>query len=417
MAIKSAGLLLVLGALIAVALLAVHGSRTEASFHLMRIDEVLAGAHGDPDVQFVELKMNSTGQRFVAGRKVEFYDSTGTPTGTFTFPIIVSNGANNSSILVGTSQFAQVSTVAPDFIMASNVMAPSGRVCFETIDCVAYGDFTGDNNGFGQSAEALPVAGLLSLKRVRTASPKNNSTDYSLGSPAPRNNTGASGTIQQGHVIEGTVLLEGRSGHSGATVTFTGHTPLIIDSDGGFMITLPSGTYALRIEKEGFLPAVADEFGVGGDITLNVKLLGGDHNLDGAVTIADLVIPANNLGKTESPLPQPGEGDLVAKGREIYLNVPTNVGPQALWCYQCHTIEGVSNGLIGPDHTHIGTAAATRRPGMSAEQYIRESITDPEAFIPEGVERATAGLMTKAITENLREDQVDALVAFLLTLR
>jgi hypothetical protein len=53
---------------------------------------------------------------------------------------------------------------------------------------------------------------------------------------------------------------------------------------------------------------------------------------------------------------------------------------------------------------------------MSAEDYIRESIKDPEAFICEE-ERCTAGLMTSAITEKLTDEQVDDLVAFLLTVK
>ena len=51
---------------------------------------------------------------------------------------------------------------------------------------------------------------------------------------------------------------------------------------------------------------------------------------------------------------------------------------------------------------------------MSAEDYIRESIKNPEAFIAEGVERAMPGLMTSALTSNLTDEQVDGLVAFLL---
>ena len=106
-------------------------------------------------------------------------------------------------------------------------------------------------------------------------------------------------------------------------------------------------------------------------------------------------------------------------GRELYLNVPANAAPQALWCYQCHFIEGIPEavGLIGPDHTRIGSEAAIRVPGMSAEDYLRESIVDPELRIAEGVDRATPGLMTKAIVEKLTDEQVDALVAFMLTLK
>ena len=86
-----------------------------------------------------------------------------------------------------------------------------------------------------------------------------------------------------------------------------------------------------------------------------------------------------------------------------------------LWCSTCHQIEGIAVGLIGPDLTHIATDAATRKSGMSAEQYIRESIKAPEVFVALGVDRSTAGLMTEAITSGLTDEQIDALVAFLMT--
>ena len=119
---------------------------------------------------------------------------------------------------------------------------------------------------------------------------------------------------------------------------------------------------------------------------------------------------------TEPP-PEPTEEepqDLVAAGREVFLTPPASVGPQPLWCSACHTIEGVSQGLVGPELTHIGTDSATRKPGMSAEEYILESIRDSEEFVAEGVPRALPGLMTKAIVGALTDGEVDALVAFLL---
>ncbi len=101
-----------------------------------------------------------------------------------------------------------------------------------------------------------------------------------------------------------------------------------------------------------------------------------------------------------------GETDLVALGEEIF----TGAGG----CIACHTVEGISAGLVGPDLTHIGTDAATRKPGVSAEAYIRESIREPDAFVAEGVARAIPGLMTSAITASLSDDEVAALVEFLL---
>ena len=70
--------------------------------------------------------------------------------------------------------------------------------------------------------------------------------------------------------------------------------------------------------------------------------------------------------------------------------------------------------MVGPDLTHIGTDAATRKPGVSAHDYITESIREPEAFVAEGVERAIPGLMTSALTASLSDDEVAALVDFLL---
>ncbi len=81
-------------------------------------------------------------------------------------------------------------------------------------------------------------------------------------------------------------------------------------------------------------------------------------------------------------------------------------------CLACHTIEGISAGLVGPDLTRIGADAADRRSGVSARDYL--TIREPEAFVAEGVERAIPGLMTAAITASLSEEEVAALVEFLL---
>ena len=125
---------------------------------------------------------------------------------------------------------------------------------------------------------------------------------------------------------------------------------------------------------------------------------------------------ATTPGQTQPTEPA---AELVARGRDNYLKVPANVAPQALWCFHCHKIDGIPEaaGLIGPDHTHVGRDAVTRVPGMSAEDYLRESIVNPELRVAEGVERATPGLMTTAIVGGLTDEQVDALVAFLLTLQ
>ena len=106
-------------------------------------------------------------------------------------------------------------------------------------------------------------------------------------------------------------------------------------------------------------------------------------------------------------------GDLVCQGQALFLTPPDNAAPQALWCSQCHTFGGVSAGLIGPDLTSLSTEGSNRKPGLLAAEFIEESIRQPEAFICEA-ERCTAGLMTAAVTENLTDAQINALVAFLI---
>lgn len=113
----------------------------------------------------------------------------------------------------------------------------------------------------------------------------------------------------------------------------------------------------------------------------------------------------------EAPAAAPS--GLAATGQQIFL---TGQGQGAATaCFTCHTISGLSEtGLLGPDLTHIGTDAANRQPGVSAEDYLRQSITEPEAFVAEGVERAVPGLMLPALTAGLTDEDVDALVAFLM---
>jgi cytochrome c oxidase subunit 4 len=104
--------------------------------------------------------------------------------------------------------------------------------------------------------------------------------------------------------------------------------------------------------------------------------------------------------------PPGGGGQLVAQGQALF----TGKGG----CMACHTVEGVAAGMVGPDLTHIGTDAANRKPGMSARDYITESIRTPEAFVATGVERAIPGVMTSALTSSLSDNEVEALVEFLL---
>jgi len=81
-------------------------------------------------------------------------------------------------------------------------------------------------------------------------------------------------------------------------------------------------------------------------------------------------------------------------------------------CFACHKL-GERGGVIGPTWDGIGTTAATRVPGVSAEEYIRQSILDPGAFASPGFEDR-AKVMPRNFGETLTPDEITLIVQFLL---
>jgi mono/diheme cytochrome c family protein len=79
-------------------------------------------------------------------------------------------------------------------------------------------------------------------------------------------------------------------------------------------------------------------------------------------------------------------------------------------CNACHMVQG-QGGAIGPNLTNIGTVAETRKPGVSAADYIRESIVNTNAFIAPGFQ---PGVMPGTYGQTLSPEQLDQLVAYLL---
>ena len=66
---------------------------------------------------------------------------------------------------------------------------------------------------------------------------------------------------------------------------------------------------------------------------------------------------------------------------------------------------------IAPTWQGISGRAGDRVPGLSAEEYLQGSIVDPAAYIVEGY----SDTMPKGFKLLLSEEDIDSLVAFLLT--
>lgn len=90
-------------------------------------------------------------------------------------------------------------------------------------------------------------------------------------------------------------------------------------------------------------------------------------------------------------------------------------------CGGCHTVPGVPNavGLVGPNLALIGVEGGTRKPGMSARDYIRESILNPNAFIapkcPNGA--CPPNVMPQNFGKRLSPADIERLVDYLAGLK
>lgn len=81
-------------------------------------------------------------------------------------------------------------------------------------------------------------------------------------------------------------------------------------------------------------------------------------------------------------------------------------------CITCHSVDP-NEIVFGPSLAGIGVEANSRVTGMSDEDYLRQAIMEPDAYVIEGFPH---GLMPKQLAKKLSEQQVADLVAYLLTL-
>jgi len=84
-------------------------------------------------------------------------------------------------------------------------------------------------------------------------------------------------------------------------------------------------------------------------------------------------------------------------------------------CAACHVISSLSGaaGVVGPKLDGLGQIAASRVPGKSAGDYIRESIEQPNAYIVDGY---PAGLMPAGLRASMSDDEYKDLIAYLESL-
>ncbi len=118
----------------------------------------------------------------------------------------------------------------------------------------------------------------------------------------------------------------------------------------------------------------------------------------------------NDDANTTAPAATVGDPE---RGREIWDD-GAGLFSAGEGCQECHSLDGSESPFPGsraPTWQGVSGRAGDRVPGLSAEEYLRESIVDPAAYIVEGY----SDIMPKGFRFLLSEEDIDNLVAFLLT--
>ena len=185
----------------------------QAVYHFANIDEIMSGLSGDPNAQYVEIRMLSVGQGDVAHSRLTAFSCNGS---THTILLEVPNNvcpANmNGRWTMGTASWAATTGVTPDFIFTASPAFGNacGMICWGAPgsgltppqnpptwdagvpdnynpDCVAYGGYTGTRQT-GDAAASLLAAGNGTMSLQRTADTGNDSTDFAFATPTPTSN-------------------------------------------------------------------------------------------------------------------------------------------------------------------------------------------------------------------------------------
>ena len=245
------------------------------------------------------------------------------PDATYTWRVIASDssGSTASSVTrefdVDTTPPAPFTLIAPPIGALTGVRTPTFQWQASTSDDVVSSRLQvtsgGDVSGGTYDIDVLLAHPIIQFKVSSGDALADANYTWRVIAEDAATNTASSVTrtftITTPHTVTGSVKLEGLPNPlTGAVVTAEAGTlmsQVFSDpQDGSFTIRLFPGTYDLTVAKDGFLKATRTGVVVNQNLVLpEVKLLGGNFNGDNVLDVNDLVIPAKNLGKTESPWP------------------------------------------------------------------------------------------------------------------
>ena len=187
-----------------------------AIFHLMEIHEVMTNYGGDPNIQFVELRMFGPFQAFVTNTVLGAFG----PTGTYLGDVLIvptdlfAAAGPDVRWIMATQAFEDLTGLTPDYIIPPNFPLAAGMICWgapgaggsvpdpnswnhtdpsQYTDCLAYGNYSGPTRPLSGNPTPLFPLGH-SLERISQTD--DNETDFRCGDPAnPENNPGESTSL------------------------------------------------------------------------------------------------------------------------------------------------------------------------------------------------------------------------------
>jgi cytochrome c2 len=210
---------------------------------------------------------------------------------------------------------------------------------------------------------------------------------------------------------------------------FTKHFPQIKSTLGGFggtvkdfiRLTIAAGRpieSAWAIEQGGYpqrMPTWGQAYG--GPMTTQqvediVNFIMGWEADAGAVQVVEFDAAGSDINKELPP------GD-AARGQQLFAQQVKQASGTNASCMACHSLVP-GEVKTGPSLAGVATRAATRVAGETAEQYIRHSIQQPNAFLvpdnPAYVSNGTS-LMPEGLGNLMSKQDLADLIAYLLTLQ
>lgn len=118
------------------------------------------------------------------------------------------------------------------------------------------------------------------------------------------------------------------------------------------------------------------------------------------ILLASILVTACSGATPISPTPTPDP--FIVQGQNVFN----------ARCATCHALVPETI-IIGPSLANIATIAETRVTGQSAEEYLQLSVLRPGDYVVEGFNN----IMITNLSKELTSEEMNALVAFLMTLK